>query len=73
MKRIKVGDYVLLHGGDDTRIFKGRMGKVRYANTPGNVYYVGNFLNTLSHQSYMDVTREEITVVTADSHPELFI
>ena len=73
MKRIKVGDFVLLSGGDDKRRYKGRVGKVRHANTPGNVYFVGNFTKDLPYVSYMDITREEITVVTPEEYPELFI
>lgn len=79
MRRFKVGDVVRIQNYDISQgyavrgqHFDGIVGTVRYTNTQGNLYYVGNFPDK-PYASLMNVRRENMVLLPADEYPELYI
>ena len=74
---IKVGCIVILKDREDK--YNGLTGIVRHADRYKDMYFVGNFNNSVTngyvppYPVAMDVTREQMIVLSMEEYPELYI
>lgn len=81
MKPFKVGDLVRIkdyadlvphfNTGEFVNI-NGRLGTIKYADTRRNTYFVSVFSQNC-YSSVMDMTKDNMELVSKEEYPELFI